>query len=290
MMRTTMKNTPKPTVYADCTRVTFIMEFRRLVRGRVDWSDLESIARAIADRYDRSELSVRFLDADNWLSTPMVVDDDLFVKVISPQNTLVHAIFTTGRNLGVLSSGVEGFFEPFQTPLEMAQHELAATEQMRALGIHAPKPIEAFEHNGFGIAVLEYLPSFRPLDELDTATEIELAPGLFQSLATLHQNGLAHGDLRAENVLIRNGELYFIDATNVKSSAEADAKSYDLACALAALEPLIGAHKTVSAALTIYSAEELLAALDFLDFVNIRPDHDFNAIVLKSEIEKHLTP
>ncbi|MGM0605379.1 MAG: RIO1 family regulatory kinase/ATPase [Halobacteriota archaeon] len=265
------------------------MELRRLVRGRIDWSDLEAIAVAIADRYDRETLSVRFLEADNWLSTPMVVDDDFFVKVISPQNTLVHALFTTGRNLGAFSSGVEGFFEPFQTPAEMAAHDLEATERMREIGVNAPEPIEAFEFDGFGVVVLEYLPSFRSLDELDRASESELAPVLFESLRSLHDNGLAHGDLRAENVLIMEDELYFIDATNVKSSAQTDAVSYDLACALAALEPLIGARTAVGAATTEYAIDTLVRAMDFLDFVNIRPDYDFDAAALKGEIEKRAT-
>jgi len=55
---------------------------------------------------------------------------------------------------------------------------------------------------------------------------------------------------------------------------------------LAALEPLIGATATVDAAATAYTTAELLAARDFLDFVNIRPDHDFDAAALKGEIEK----
>jgi hypothetical protein len=36
----------------------------------------------------------------------------------------------------------------------------------------------------------------------------------------------------------------------------------------------------------VYSMEELLAALDFLDFVNIRPDHACDAAALKGEVEK----
>jgi hypothetical protein len=90
-------------------------------------------------------------------------------------------------------------------------------------------------------------------------------------------------------VLILDTELYFIDATRVREDAAADAKSYDLACALAALEPLIGARATVEAALTAYAIEDLVAALEFLDFVNIRPDHDFDAARLKGEIEKCAT-
>ncbi|MFW6318446.1 MAG: protein kinase family protein, partial [Halorubrum sp.] len=107
------------------------MELRRLVRGRVDWPDIERVVRELADRYDRDGMRVRFLDADNWLSTPMVLDDELFVKVITRQNTLVHTLFTTGRNLGAVSAGTEGFFERYETPYEMARHELEATRRVR---------------------------------------------------------------------------------------------------------------------------------------------------------------
>lgn len=262
---------------------------RRLVRGRIDWSELEAIITTIVARYDREHARVRFLDADNWLSTPLVIDEELFIKVISQQNTYVHALFTTGRNLGAFSSGTAGFFESFQTPLEMARHEIEATEEMRELGINTPEPIEAFEVNGYGVVVFEYLPEFKSFDQLDPATEASLATALFASLSQLHEAGLAHGDLRAENVLIYEGELYFIDATNVDSEARDAIRSYDLACGLAAVEPLLGARKTVQAACNAYSEAALLDAADFLDFVSIRPDHDFKTGALKSEIEKCAT-
>ena len=262
------------------------MEFRRLVRGTVSWPELERVARELADRYDRGTMRVEFLDADNWLSTPMVVDDDLFVKVITKRNTLVHALFTTGRNLGAFSAGTEGFFERHETPYRMARHELEATRRVRELGVNAPEPIEALEVDGLGVVVLEYLPDFRTLDEVDLDRERELAPELFAVLRTIHEAGLAHGDLRAENVLIHDGEVYVIDATNVSDDGRAAARSYDLASALAALEPLVGASHAVDSALTSYTPNELLSAGRFLGFVSIRPDHDFDAAELKGELEK----
>ncbi|WP_101297832.1 RIO1 family regulatory kinase/ATPase domain-containing protein [Halegenticoccus soli] len=262
------------------------MELRRLVRGRIEWPRLEAVVRELAERYGREGVHVEFLDADNWLSTPMVIDREWFVKVITRQNSLVHALFTTGRNLGAFSSGREGFFEHFGTPFDMAKHELEATRRMREIGVNAPEPVEALEVDGLGVLVLEYLPDYRSLDELDRSEERAVAPALFADLRRLHDNGLAHGDLRAENVLILDGEIYFIDATNVRRDGRDDARSYDLACALAALEPLIGATATIDAALSAYSVEDLLSALEFLDFVNIRPDHDFDAAALKGEIEK----
>ncbi|MFB6079417.1 MAG: RIO1 family regulatory kinase/ATPase [Haloferacaceae archaeon] len=288
------------------------MELRRLIRGTVDWDRLEAVAREVAGRYGDGPAHVRFLEADNWLSTPMVVDEEWFVKVITRQNSLVHALFTTGRNLGAFSSGTEGFFEHFEGPYRMAEHELEATRRMRALGVNAPEPVEAFELDGLGVVVLEYLPEFRSIDEVPTATATDLAPDLFESLRRMHDAGLAHGDLRAENVLVLDGDLYFIDTTSVRADGREDggtapdgsaddrpsidearrareaARAYDVACGLAALEPIVGADAAVAAVAAAYPPEGLLDAGEFLDFVNVRPDHDFDAPAVRGEIEKRL--
>ncbi|UPW00194.1 protein kinase family protein [Halorussus gelatinilyticus] len=262
------------------------MSIRRLVRGTIEWERLEAVFVEMARRYDRPELRVEFLDADNWLSTPCVVDERWFVKIITRQNSIVHALFTGARNLGAFSSGTEGFFEHSAGPVEMAEQELEATERMREIGLNAPAPIEVFEVEDMAVLVMEYLPDFRTFEEMDAEEVEHLAPEVFESLAAMHDNRLAHGDLRGENVLVQHGEVYFIDATTVREDAIEEARSYDLACALAALEPRIGARAAVAAAAKHYSPDELLAARDFLDFVNIRPDHDFDAVSVKGEIEK----
>ncbi|GGN86436.1 MULTISPECIES: RIO1 family regulatory kinase/ATPase [Haloarcula] len=262
------------------------MAFRRLLRGTVPWDQLEGVARAVLERYDEPSGRVVFLDADNWLSTPFVVSDRWFVKVITEQNSLVHALLTTGRNLGAFSSGTEGFFEHFGTPAQMADHELDATERMRELGVNAPEPIEAFEYEGMGVLVFEYLRDFQTLDESSTETIDRHAETVFDYLHRMHEAGLAHGDFRCENVLVADGAVYFIDATSVREDAIDDARAYDLACALGALEPLIGARRVVHAAAQYYSADELLGAEEFLDFVNLRPDHDFDAAAIRGAVEQ----
>ncbi|MCU4750756.1 protein kinase family protein [Halobacteria archaeon AArc-curdl1] len=262
------------------------MDIRQLARGTVEWSRIERVIRTLADRYDRDTVRVEFLEADNWLSTPCVIDDEYFVKIVSRQNALVHGLLTTGRNVGAFSSGAEGFFDRFDTPLQMVEHEFEATQKMRHVGLNAPKPIDAFEVNGLGVLVLEYLPDFRTLEEVSDETITEHAPELFSMLATLHEHGLAHGDLRAENVLRCDGELYFIDATSVDDSRVEETRAYDLACALAILEPRIGARTAVAAAATVYDGEALLTARSFLDFIRLRPDHEFDSTQLRSEVEK----
>ncbi|WP_254523347.1 RIO1 family regulatory kinase/ATPase [Natrinema caseinilyticum] len=262
------------------------MDIRRLARGTVEWSRIERVVRTLADRYDREAVRVEFLDADNWLSTPCVIDERWFVKIVSRQNALVHAVLTTGRNVGAFSSGTEGFFDRFDTPLEMVEHEYDATERMREIGVNAPQPIDAFEVNGLGVLVLEYLPAFESLDEVADEIVSDRAPELFEMLATLHEHGLAHGDLRAENVLLYDNEFYFIDATSVHADRVDETTAYDLACALAILEPRIGPRDAVDAAATAYDSATLLSAREFLDFVRLRPDHEFDSTTLRSELEK----
>ncbi len=262
------------------------MPIRRLIRGTVPRGRLEAVAAEVADRNRESVRSIEPLEADNWLSTPCVVNDQWFVKVITGQNAIVHALLTTGRNLGALSSRSEGLFEYVNTPLEMAEHELVATQRMRDLGVNAPEPLEAFDHEGYGVLVLEYLPSFESLDDLDRAAAEEIAPRVFEALARMHAASLFHGDLRGENVLVVDGDPYFIDATTVREDAIEEARAYDLACALAALEPLVGARAAVSTAAESHGHEALLDADSFLDFVNIRPDHDFDAAGVRAEIAK----
>lgn len=267
-----------PCLHSSCVSV------RRLVRGTVPWEKLETVARELVQRYEQDSVRVTFFEADNWLSTPCVVNDRWFVKVISPQNALVHALFTGARNLGAFSSGTEGFFERFESPAEMARHELEATERMREIGLNAPEPIEAFEIDDLGILVLSYLESFEALGELDESAIRGVAPDIFEALSTMHDDGLVHGDLRAENILVQGEEVFFIDATAVTDGSIDEARAYDIASALAILEPHIGARDAVWIAVDVYGAETVLQAVDFLDFVNIRPDHDFDASAVKGAI------
>lgn len=262
------------------------MDLRRLVRGTIPWAELETVMLELLRRYERESVRVEFLDADNWLSTPCVVDDEWFVKILTPQNALVHAVFTGARNLGAVTTGSEGFFEHFESPYQMATHELEATRRMRRIGLNAPAPIEAFESGDYGVLVLEFLPEYRTLDDLDAADVATWSPVLFDSLRRMHDHQLAHGDVRAENVLVYEDALYFIDATSVNPDGMDGAIAYDVASALAVLAPRIGVRSAVADAAARYPIDDLLDARDFLDVVRLRPDHEFDAAAVKGEIEK----
>lgn len=261
------------------------MDIRRLVRGSIGWDVLEDVAIELAERLDREAIHVTFLETNNWSSIPLVVDEDYFVKIVTPQNALVHALFTGARNLGAITSGSQGFFDRFESPIEMAQHEVEAIETMRSIGLNAPEPIEAFAFGEFGVVIMEFLPDFQTLNEVAFDERTDLQVALFDALAVMHENEVVHGDLRSENVLVYDDELYFIDATYVTDEWRRDAKGYDLASAIAIASPRIGAKRTVELAEAHFSRDDLLNARRFLDFVKLRPDHDFDVVQVRGEIE-----
>lgn len=275
------------------------MVVREWLRSGVDPERVARVARAAARRVDADreepaaeanasdEVPVEPLEAENWLSMPVVVDERYLVKVTSRRNSLVHALFTAGRNLGAVSSGVEGFFQHHDDPAAMARHELEATRRIREAGVAAPRPIEAFEVDGLGVLVSEYLPDPRPLSTLPDERVRELAPAAFAALGRMHDAGLAHGDVQAENLLLSDGDLYVIDATNVRDRPDArtNARAYDLASALATFAPRVGVREAVDLARERYDDGDLLAAREFLPFVALRPDHEFDDARVASTIE-----
>ncbi len=260
------------------------MDLHRIARGTVSWGEIEAIGRVLCRRLDREHIRVEFIQSNNWLSCPVVVDHHWFVKIITPQHARVHTLLTGARNLGAVTSGTPGFFDRFESPRAMAEHEYWATTRLREIGITAPQPIDVFEHNGLGVVVLEYLPEFTTIGDLPTTKQHHVGRELCETLSEMHEHGLVHGDLREENVLIADCELYIIDATSVQNERLPQARSYDIASALGVLAPLIGPHEAVELAVDSHGTEAVLAARRFLEFVGLRPDHELDVGAVKRAI------
>ena len=259
------------------------MSFRSILRG--DSSvDLDDIARILRDERGFDEVDLTPVDGENWLSVPLVVNDEFFVKVLTPQNTWTHSLFTTVRNLGVRVSGNGPFFESFDSPAEMARHEFESTRRMREVGVRAPEPVDVIEGDGEALLLFEYLDGFETLSEvsLDETTVREV----FRMLRLLHRNRLAHGDLSLENVLVVDGDIYFIDSTSVADNGHDDAVAYDLACALGALSSRIPPSEVVSVASEFFDADDLRHALDFVAVVRLRPgiEESFSLLELRRAV------
>lgn len=262
------------------------MDLRATARGTVSWSQIESLGAELRGRLDAETIRIAFLEHNNWLSTPVVVNNRWFVKVITPHNARVHALLAGARNIGAAISGAPGFFERYTGPVEMAEHELQAITRLRAIGLNAPHPVAAFEHDGLGVVVLEYLPHFETPGGLPTDQQEQIAETVFESLLRMHEHGIVHGDLREENLLVVDGQLHFVDCTIVQEDQQLRAEAYDLASALAVFSPILGPDRTVEIAARVHSPDHLAHARRFLEFVNLRPDHDFDPVALSRAIDE----
>jgi len=244
------------------------MSFRSFVRG--DSSvDLEAVEKALREECGIEEVELSAVDGSNWLSVPLVANDEFFVKVVTSQNTLAHSFFTTFRNLGIRVSGKGPFFETYDSPAEMARHEFEAAERMREIGVRSPRPIDVVEADENALLLFEYLEGFETLSEVEV--DAETMREVFALLRRLHDNGLAHGDFSLENVLVVDGEVYFIDSTNVSEEGHDDAVAYDLACALGAFSSRVPPSEVVEAASEFFDGDDLRRAADFLVVVRLRP-------------------
>lgn len=261
------------------------MSFRSILRG--DSSvDLDDIADILRDECGFDEVRLSPIDGENWLSVPLVANDDYFVKVLTAQNTWTHSLFTTVRNLGVRLSGNGPFFETFESPAEMARHEFESARRMREVGVRAPEPVDVVEGDGEALLLFEYLDGFETLSDarLDDETVCEV----FRMLRRLHDNGLAHGDFSLENVLLVDGEVYFIDSTSVADDGHDDAVAYDLACALGAFSSNLPPSDVVALASGFFGADDLRHALDFLAVVRLRPgiEESFGFLELRRAVSE----
>jgi tRNA A-37 threonylcarbamoyl transferase component Bud32 len=262
------------------------MSFRSFVRG--DSSvDLEAVEEALRNACCIDDVEISTLDGENWLSVPLVVNDEFFVKVLTSQNTLTHSFFTTMRNLGVRVSGKGPFFETYDSPADMARHEFDAAERMREIGVSTPRPIDVVEADERALILFEYLEGFKTLSEVEI--DYETMRDVFGLLRRLHDNGLAHGDFSLENVLVVEDEIYFIDSTSISEDGHDDAVAYDLACALGAFSSRAPPEEVVEAASKFFDADDLRHATDFLVVVRLRPgiEDGFSILEIRRAVEQH---
>jgi TP53 regulating kinase-like protein len=123
-------------------------------------------------------------------------------------------------------------------------HEAELAHSARKAGVHAPRLyyIDAPRTT----LVMEYVEGQR-LKELVSSAPEEEAGKLFGALgrdvARLHSAGITHGDLTTANVIVRDGELVFIDFGLSSHSSRLEDYAVDLRLIK---ETLVGAHSSIS--------------------------------------------
>ncbi|MDI6721450.1 MAG: KEOPS complex kinase/ATPase Bud32, partial [Candidatus Aenigmarchaeota archaeon] len=105
-----------------------------------------------------------------------------------------------------------------------AQLEARLISEARRAGVKTPV---VFSSDRFTIR-MEYIEGRKVKDVLNEKNAGRLCAGIAEPAASLHNKGIIHGDLTTSNMILKNGEIYFIDFGLGCRSVRAEDKASDL--------------------------------------------------------------
>jgi glycosyltransferase 2 family protein len=150
---------------------------------------------------------------------------------------------------------------------QLEQLALACTLARQA-SVPCPSVLLFGQMPGETLVLLMTGPSGAPPDGTVTVPE---AASLFASLRALHQAGIAHRDVRAENLFVSEKSAGFRSLDASVPAASELARRLDLAQALATLAPAVGPHGAISALRDGYGTVDERALTAVLQPVALAP-------------------
>ncbi|MCI4319521.1 MAG: hypothetical protein L3K23_05240 [Thermoplasmata archaeon] len=243
-----------------------------------------AIRRLMGQNYGVRRVSLRAIHSDaSRLSLPMKLTGSdargrpvrYFAKLIGSQDVLAEWVAQSAKNLYLQLSHREPMFGYARTAEEMARQEYESLLAIDRAGVATAKPLGYHRlDEGLWLFVAEFL-SARPPGDAGEFSSGQIDE-LFRDLHQLHRQGVFHGDLKCDNILV--GErIFLIDAGLFRDGVDAKRKeAYDLSCLLCTL---LGRHplsRILRIAGRYYSRELLQGTLEYADLIQKRQDFDFD--------------
>jgi len=262
--------------------MTEISDPQSVVRREHFRDILHRIRLIMAEQYKLKGVSIRPVGAGgSRLSVPVSMtglnergkEICYFGKIIGNSEMITERTIQLFKNLYLATSDREMMFGAIQTPEEMAKYQYRMLQSIYDLGIPTAKPLGYHSIDGtFYLLVAEFLHA-KPISSVKEV-DPEILRTVFGYLKKMHHNGIYHGDIKPENIMLGD-RIYIIDVGNLSETASPDIKqAYDLACQIASFVGCCQLESIVGIARKYYSSADLKAAAEFLDLVQKRPDID----------------
>jgi len=230
--------------------------------------------------FSMTEVTIRPLGAGGArLSIPVTIegfDKDhnqvrYFGKIIGTTDLVTARTIQFFKNIYLQMNSMEAMFEIIQSPEHLAKHQYEIGMAIYNLGIPTAKPMGCYSLDGkLWLVVSEFL-NAHPMADKDYLKE-EYVDTVFSYLQKMHKNGIFHGDLKPENVMIGD-KVYIIDVGHFTESAPTDEKqAYDVASEMASLAEHVPCENLVRIAHRYYSRKQVKKVASYLDLVQRRPD------------------
>jgi undecaprenyl-diphosphatase len=227
---------------------------------------LAAIAAALADT-GLAVSGVHPASVDARGSTPYFATRDdgtgLFVKVLGAQNRAADLLFRSYRMLRYKDVG-DG--RPFSSLRRTVEHEALVALLARDVGIRTPRMRGVVDVGADSMLLAYEVIDGVSLDALDDdAVTDEMMRGIWEQLALLRHNRVAHRDLRRANIFISDGPadtaVWMIDFGFSEVAAADGILNADVAQLLASLAVVAGPERTVAAAVDALGPDVVGGAL-----------------------------
>ena len=183
----------------------------------------------------------------------------LFVKVRSPEERAAEILFRLYRTVRLKGFGDE---RPFTSLRREVEHEAAMSLTASAAGVATPQMLRVADATATSMLIAYDEVDGETLDEVDPAQVTDdVLRATWGQVATLHSARIAHRHLSPANVLLnRSDEPWLIDFGFAELSASEGDLRGDIAQLMATLALIVGAQRSVAAAVAVLGAETVAGA------------------------------
>jgi tRNA A-37 threonylcarbamoyl transferase component Bud32 len=199
----------------------------------------------------------------------------LFGKILGNADIMTARTIQTAKNLYLQMNAHDPMFDFARNAGDMAQNQFDTMMAIHNLGIPTAKPYGYYQLNEMlWLLVCEFLDA-KPVTDIGKMS-LEQMDDVFGWLRLMHKNGIFHGDIKPDNVMLGD-KLYILDVGRYLDEAPRSQKqAYDLACQIASFLQFQPAEQIVKVARKHYSKEEMRAASEYLELIQRRIDIKFN--------------
>ena len=216
--------------------------------------------------------SVSALSVDARGSSPFIVLDDsgkkYFLKVVSKENFVADWLFKSIRKIMYRRLEDEA---PFFTPKRQIEHESYVANLALANGIKTPKIVGVYEVGINNWAQMQEMIDGKSLDRVDTVLVTDkVLNKIFALVDKLHGTQIIHRDLRTANIFLDgNNEPWLIDFGFGEASVKRNKSYRDIVELIASLSVLVGADRTIKAAVKNLNRQDLVNSLAYLNYPSL---------------------
>lgn len=224
----------------------------------------------LASALERSGIAVRRVERASvdargsvpWFATT-ADDRRLFVKTLNSDQRSADLLFRIYRMIRLRRAGDR---RPFSSLRRSVEHEAFLSLAAEARDIRTPHLVTVAEAGSDGMLLAYRRIEGKSLDSLqpDEITD-EMLAELWRLVATLRDAAIAHRDLRLANIFIdEHGVPWLIDFGFAELAADRALLARDNAELLASTAAVVGAERSVAAAIAVLGPEGVAEALPWI--------------------------